>query len=164
MPEASNLGLIQRILAGEEIEVDARISDCGFVTCYETPYGLLIREQGYINRIQAGECSYKFMVEIAESTLTLLQVKDLLQNMIAYRDPTPETMNLDCMVAQIIKAIDLAIPEDQRKPVTAGSCYGDPRQNEKGFLVWSERVAWSPPNWTGRGLKRYPQDYQVAPC
>lgn len=120
------------------------------VICHETDYGTVLREQAFIDRIKAGEDpSYEFIVEIAESTLTFLVIKNLLENLIRLGECrgffNSENMNLKCIVASIISSIDAQVPSGAIE-MTAATI----RRSPRGEV-----------DLTGWGLKRYPRDYPL---
>jgi len=108
------------------------------ITVIETPYGMLLNEERLAKRIQDHECSYEFMVEIAESTLPFRNIHNLMLNLINYQTWTSEAMNLKCMMKQIMVSCEKVMQED--KPPCTRGCVGE--------------------DFVGRGQKEYPYTYE----
>ena len=85
-----------------------------YITVFELERGMLMREARLIDRIMAGEVSFDFIREIAESTLPFQNISNLIQNVIGMTDWTPETLNLKLICETIKKACDQA--SDLSKP------------------------------------------------
>ncbi len=145
-----------------------------YVTVIELERGMLMREQHLIDRIRAGEVSFNFIREIAESTLPYQNISNLMVNIMGMTTWTSGTINLKCICAKIKKACDQAA--DHSRPPATGfnicgrrtvaqahaeglACRGyDDKHNPVGDVVFVDPYDWDD---TGRGLKRYPHTYDV---
>jgi len=141
----------------------------------ELERGMLMREERLAYRIQAGEVSFEFIREIAESTLPFQNVANLLENIIGCNEWATETSNLKAICAKIIKACNMAA-DHSKPPVTAFNVMGrmrfsEARKARKSCCGYDEAmhpgkdivfVKADPDDWdeTGRGLKRYPHTYE----
>ena len=145
-----------------------------YCTVIELERGMLMREGRLIERIQAGEVSFEFIREIAESTLPYQNISNLMLNIMSLTDWTSETLNLNFICAKIKKACDQAA--DHSRPPANGfnicgrrtvaeakkeglACRGyDDVGHPGGDVVFVDPYDWDD---TGRGLKRYPHTYDV---
>ena len=145
-----------------------------YFTVIELERGMLMREGRLIERIQAGEVSFEFIREIAESTLPFQNISNLMLNIMNLTAWTLETLNLKCICEKIKKACDQAA-DHSRSPANAHNICGrrtvaeakaeglacrgyDDVGHPGGDVVFVDPYDWDD---TGRGLKRYPHTYDV---
>jgi hypothetical protein len=143
-----------------------------YITVIELERGMLMREGRLIERIQAGEVSFDFIREIAESTLPFQNISNLMLNIMNLTTWTSETLNLKCICEKIKKACDQAA-DHSRPPANAFNICGRrtvAEAREEGlamrgyddtFHPGQDVVFVDPYDWddTGRGVKRYPHTY-----
>jgi hypothetical protein len=142
------------------------------MTVCELERGMLMREERLAYRIQAGELSFDFIREIAESTIPFRNVANLLENLVAINEWTTENLNLKCICEQIIRACKKAFTPGT-VPATMRACYpskkwddvepGRPKLGYDDALYPGQDVVFTTSDdWddAGRGIKRYPHTYE----
>ena len=118
------------------------IYDGSFMVAWEGTLGTLKREERLCRRIMAGELSYDFIVEIAESTLPFRNIANLLENLISYQEWTSKNLNLKAICLKIIKACEME-QQPGKLPMTGGN-------------LGAEDV-----DFAGNEVKRYPHTYDA---
>ena len=102
---------------------------------------LLVIEGKFIDRLLAGERTMQLLEEIANSPLTWMQIKNLVENLKNYRPSKLKFPEIEKMAQEIIDSIDHRLPNQRaRIPLTGGTI-------NKQF------------DSEGMGPKSYPKDY-----